>query len=588
MPGSRASGSSGQFADEEAASLVPRDGPTATCIEIPASAVASVSHTPKNAVLRLAVTSFWEEVWASTEMLFQSKLTWLLLVGPIAVYGDSTGYIGESTCFICAGLALIPCAERLSFVTEQVAEHTNGTIGALLNATFGNAPELLIATAALRSGFYRVVQLAMLGSILTNLLFVFGMSCLIGGLRWQVQEIRVVSGNVSVGMLYLATAGSLLPAALFLSGQLPSGALNDEVPTKEELIFCRINAAVMVIMYLCYLLFQLGTHKEEFDDNEQSTKENHPAKRNLWCQSHVFRSPNTPYFHVEVPNQGSTGLSPPARKLEKVHLSSSNFGLAKTIAEESNSCSSKSSLSDTDFENDYGVDTIQTRTSPAGQRRRRRQRKNGKKDPLASNSDDIPTSSNGVYATPERGAPANANNQHDQSLMSFRAGLLWLLIITLCISSMSDILVDTLEGFTERSNLSQVFTSLVVVPYFSNIAEQVSAILFAYRNEMDLCVGVTVGSAIQIGTLVMPGSVLIGLMMDRSMTLYFHGYETVAYLFAVVVVGSVVQGGTTNWLVGASMIAVYVMMAAGFWVHETEDLSVDAEMMIRNATTGAP
>ena len=95
--------------EEEAAALVPL---TATNIEIPASAVASVSHTPTNAILRLAVTTFWDEIWASTELLFQSKLTWLLLVGPIAVYGDSTGYIGESTCFICAGLALIPCAER--------------------------------------------------------------------------------------------------------------------------------------------------------------------------------------------------------------------------------------------------------------------------------------------------------------------------------------------------------------------------------------------------------------------------------------------------------------------------------------------
>jgi len=76
-------------------------------------------------------------------------------------------------------------------VTEQVAEHTNGTIGALLNATFGNAPELLIASAALRKGFYRVVQLAMLGSMLTNLLFVFGISCMIGGFRWQVQELRI-------------------------------------------------------------------------------------------------------------------------------------------------------------------------------------------------------------------------------------------------------------------------------------------------------------------------------------------------------------------------------------------------------------
>jgi Ca2+/Na+ antiporter len=174
--------------------------------------------------------------------------------------------------------------------------------------------------------------------------------------------------------------------------------------------------------------------------------------------------------------------------------------------------------------------------------------------------------------------------QHQPPLLSLRAGILWLFIITLCISSMSDILVNTLEGFAQRANLSQVFTSLVVVPYFSNIAEQASAILFAYRNEMDLCIGVSVGSAIQIGALVMPGSVLIGYLMDRSMTLYFHGFETMCYLFAVVVVGAVVQGGTTNWLVGATMIAMYVMMAAGFWVHETEDLSVDAEEFIRNTT----
>lgn len=63
-----------------------------------------------------------------------------------------------------------------------MAEHTNETIGALLNATFGNAPELLISSAALSNGYYRVVQLTLLGSVLTNLLFVFGLSCLVGGM----------------------------------------------------------------------------------------------------------------------------------------------------------------------------------------------------------------------------------------------------------------------------------------------------------------------------------------------------------------------------------------------------------------------
>jgi Ca2+/Na+ antiporter len=156
-------------------------------------------------------------------------------------------------------------------VTEQVAEHTNGTIGALLNATFGNAPELLIATAALRQGFYRVVQLAMLGSMLTNLLFVFGMACVVGGLRWQVQELRITSGNVNVGLLLLAVAGSLLPAGLVLGGQLRNDEKQEEdglVPSKEELQFSRVNAFVMVVLYGCYLIFQLGTHKEEFDEDE--------------------------------------------------------------------------------------------------------------------------------------------------------------------------------------------------------------------------------------------------------------------------------------------------------------------------------
>jgi len=192
------------------------------------------------------------EIWRSSILLFYNKISWLLLLGPIALIGDSTKFFGEALSFALSGIALIPCAERLSFVTEQVAEHTNGTIGALLNATFGNAPELLIATAALRSGYYRVVQLAMLGSMLTNLLFVFGMSCLIGGLRWQVQELRISSGNVNVGLLLLSVAGSLLPATLVMSDEIQEmSTTEDRLPSKQELRFSRINAVIMIFVYSC-------------------------------------------------------------------------------------------------------------------------------------------------------------------------------------------------------------------------------------------------------------------------------------------------------------------------------------------------
>lgn len=151
--------------------------------------------------------------------------------------------------------------------------------------------------------------------------------------------------------------------------------------------------------------------------------------------------------------------------------------------------------------------------------------------------------------------------------------------MTAAISIISGIIVDTIDGFAERSNMSEVFTSVIIIPYFSNIAEQVSAVIFAYRNKMDLCIGVTVGSAIQIAQLVMPFSCLCAWGMGRSMTLYFRAYETICLLLGVICVASVLQGGTTNWLVGVFLVSVYFMIAAGFCYHEDESLSTDAELV---------
>ncbi len=104
---------------------------------------------------RTKFSSIKNEACASIKLMANAKLNLLFVFGPIAVFNSYAGF-SEALTFCFAGMALIPCAERLSFVTEQVAEHTNETIGALLNATFGNAPEFLISSAALRSGFYRV------------------------------------------------------------------------------------------------------------------------------------------------------------------------------------------------------------------------------------------------------------------------------------------------------------------------------------------------------------------------------------------------------------------------------------------------
>jgi Ca2+/H+ antiporter len=521
---------------------------------------------------------------------------------------------------------------RLSFVTEQVAQHTNGTIGALLNATFGNAPELLIAVAALRSGYYRIVQLAMLGSMLSNLLLIFGMACFIGGIRWQVQTLRKTSGEVSIGMLWVATAGSLLPTTLSVAGQMSSDgyaaggshAWNFLIPNEFEITLCRVNASVMFIMYLCYLLFQLETHKEEFDDDELNSDDEDggnefmagklKAQPNRFCWLtlrprclKICRLNVDEYDALPLTKLGSPDYTRDSHDSD--NLDADVAGISQAMNDTSER--SEDDWSRSKCSHDRGSSALGT---PAPARRRRLgsfreapasprrilsidmiNNEGGsankyKSSDCPDNLDDEEAVCNNSLT--ERFPPAANNNMiispsmqtAHGPVLSLRVGILWLFIITLCISAMSDILVDTIDGFAKRMRLSEVFTSMVIIPFFSNIAEQVSAFIFAFRNEMDLTIGVTVGSAIQIATMVLPGSVLIGMMMDRSMTLYFHCYETVCLFFGVLVTTAVLQGGTTNWLTGVLLIGIYIMMAAGIWFHVVEDLTVDAEILIRNAT----
>lgn len=571
--------------------------------------------------LRTCLTEAIYESWITTEALFSNRLSGLLLCGPIALIGgkDGMNIFGESTCFALAGLALIPCAERLSFVTEEIAAHTNETFGALLIATFGNAPELLISTAALRFGFYRVVQLTSLGSILTNLLLVFGISSFIGGLRWQVQEVRLTSGNVSVGMLLIATSGLILPAALKLS--------NEEMFTNKEhadasLMFSRFNALLMIFMYLGYLIFQLVTHKEEFEDNPvlpydslmMAEGEHHhhgsilPSgqfyaqkreMKNVWCNKYVDSNA------LPLHNGNSCPITPVKDLDSEIEMTLPTQSKETNQDGTESSCSeSEENSQDSDIEELFLMSDTQTSISLSEsskshslhQGRRRSQigrtsTKSGlmddreEEEKIPEKSVDLKRSKSDGNLSDDIGS-ANSSSMHTNGAkISLRAGIIWLLIITMGISSMSHIIVDTIDGFAQKSHISEVFTSVVIIPFFSNIAEQVSAVIFAYRNKMDLCVGITAGSAIQISLCVLPGSVLIGWVMDRSMSLFFNGFETCCLVMAVLSVSVILQGGTTNWLAGLFFISIYLMIAAGFWFHSIEDLSTDEELLFDLNTT---
>ena len=105
------------------------------------------------------------------EIILGTRMNVLLVCVPIAVSSHTLGW-GDGVTFVNALLALCPLAERLGFVTEQLAMYTNATIGGLLNATFGNVTEMLVSIIAIHGGLLRVVQLSLLGSVLSNLLLV--------------------------------------------------------------------------------------------------------------------------------------------------------------------------------------------------------------------------------------------------------------------------------------------------------------------------------------------------------------------------------------------------------------------------------
>ena len=129
-------------------------------------------------------------------MAVTGPLNILLLCTPIAMISYYAEWPSTVT-FIFSLLALAPLAERLGFVTEQIAMHTNETIGGLLNATFGNATELIVAITALKRGLYKLVQLSLLGSILSNMLLVLGCAFFFGGMYEKVQHYGTISSQMN-------------------------------------------------------------------------------------------------------------------------------------------------------------------------------------------------------------------------------------------------------------------------------------------------------------------------------------------------------------------------------------------------------
>jgi Ca2+:H+ antiporter len=189
--------------------------------------------------------------------LFESYINWLLVfvpIGLVAGFYDAGPTLVFSTNF----LAIMPLAALLGDATEQLASTVGDTIGGLLNATFGNAVELIVAVIALSKGEIRIVQASMLGSILSNLLLVLGCCFVAGGYNRLQQTFNQTAAQTMSSLMAVGVSSLLIPAAFH--------ATVPKVSDGDILFLSRGASICILVVYVLYLVFQLKTHAQFFID----------------------------------------------------------------------------------------------------------------------------------------------------------------------------------------------------------------------------------------------------------------------------------------------------------------------------------
>ncbi|KAH3663662.1 hypothetical protein OGAPHI_005063 [Ogataea philodendri] len=261
-----------------------------------------------------APTNNWLHVLRLT--LKSSPVNYFLLFVPL-------GYLAEwlsfraSLVFSFNFVAIIPLASVLAYATEELGESIhNDSIAGLLNATFGNAVEVIVSVLALSQNQITVVQASMLGSILSNLLLVLGCCFIAGGIKYPQQSFNQTVAQTMSSLLALSMSGLLLPAAFHAS--LPGKTENLDSKILE---ISRGTSILLLIVYCFYLYFQLGTHKFLFDqaleaeDEEQLpvVQEQNGTSADV-SDSHSKRSflTSRPRSLYELGNQQPTHLAAPS------------------------------------------------------------------------------------------------------------------------------------------------------------------------------------------------------------------------------------------------------------------------------------
>lgn len=357
---------------------------------------------------------------------FRNPSAWinlLLVFVPIAVIlklvqGDPT------LVFITSALGIVPLAGLLGEATDALASKAGDRIGALLNATLGNAAELIITVAAIQAGLLEVVKASITGSILGNLLLVLGAALFAGGLKNGVQRYDRAAVSVMMTTMTIAIIGLVVPT-------LFGNAIEQTNHASVEYLSIGV-AVALIASYVISMIFSLR-QKPEQDAAAQ------------------------------------------AADLPSVH-----------------------------------------------------ENKNG-------------------------------------ALSDTRLAFALLIGSVVLLALLSEILVGAVEPLIEAQGLSALFVGVIIVPIIGNAAEHLVALEMALKNRMELAIGIAVGSSLQIAVFVAPLLVFIALLFGQQLTLVFNQFELAALLAAVIITALISLDGESNWLEGAQLLIVYVILAIAFF-----------------------
>jgi Ca2+:H+ antiporter len=353
------------------------------------------------------------------------SIHWLLMAVPIAISLKAIG-VAAPLLFFCAALAIVPLAVLIVHSTEHLAARTGPALGGLLNATFGNLPELIIAMVALRAGLLEMVRASLIGAVLANLLLALGIAFLLGGLRHRVQEYNPAGARSYASMMLLAAISIVVPGTFhrFLGEAAPRHAAALDLGV----------AIVMLAVYALYLVFMLRTHPEVF----------------VGAQTH-----------------------------EAEH--GAHWSLTRAVA----------------------------------------------------------------------------------TLLLASLGAAW----------MSEILVGAAEATGHELGMSSLFIGIVLLAVLGGAAESGAAIAMARKNQMDLAVGIAMGSCIQIALFVTPFLVLLSpLVAPERLTLGFSRLEIGALFLGVLIGGHVASDGRSTWYKGVQLVAFYLILATTFYLVPAESV----------------